>query len=297
VESQLVLHGVLLPAAFAFALVIAFARRHDRWMGISLLLAFAISISHFDPIVAQPRQGAWTTIVLCLGLMVGVATIANHRGGSRVGRGIACAIAGCAGALMLAMPEWIAAERRLALASALAACSALLLPPGMHRGGFSFWCSQSLALAGVSLLALSSGFAKLAIPVGASSALCGWIGVLALFTKPHHSVHAGISGSVAIAGIAGLASATTFAFDTGELPVSACALAAMSPLGCWLGELPPFRASRVASGLARILGCAAISGLVALIALKASARDEADAYALTHVHAPPSIKVVSAWAR
>jgi hypothetical protein len=297
VESQLVLHGVLLPAAFAFALVVAFARRRERWMGVSLLLAFAISVSRLDPIVAQPRQGAWTTVVLCLGLMVGIATIANDRGGSRVGRGVACAIAGCAGALMLTMPEWIAAERRLVLASALAASSALLLPPGMHRGGFSFWCAQSLALAGVSVLALSSGFAKLAIPVGAASALCGWIGVLALFTKPHRSLHAGMSGSVAIAGIAGLASATTFAFDTGGLPVSACALAAISPLGCWLGELPPFRASRVASGLARILGCAVISGLVALIALRASARDEADAYALMHAHTALPIDVASAWVR
>jgi hypothetical protein len=297
VESQLILHGVLLPAAFAFALVIAFARRQARWMGVSLLLAFAISISHFDPIVAQPRQGAWTTIVLCLALMVGVATAASDRGGSRGGRGIVCAIAGCAGALMLTMPEWIAAERRLLLALALAACSALLLPPGMHRGGFSFWFSQSLALAGVSLLALASGFAKLAIPVGAASALCGWIGVLALLTRPHRAVHAGISGSVAIAGIAGLASATTFAFDTGELPASACALAAMSPLGCWLGELPPFRASRIASGLARILGCAVISGLVALIAWRASAHGEADAYALADAHAPLSIDVLSAWTR
>jgi len=297
VESRLILHGVLLPAAFALALVNAVARRHERWMGVSLLLTFAISISNFDPIVAQPRQGAWTTIVLCLAVMVGIATIANHHGGGRAGRGIVCVIAGSAGALMLTMPEWIAAERRLMLASALAACSALLLPPGMRRGGFSFWCAQSLALAGVSLLALSSGFAKLAIPVGAASALCGWIGVLALLTRPHRAVHAGISGSIAIAGIAGLSSATVFAFDTGELPASACALAAMSPLGCWLGELPPFRASRVASGLARILGCAVISGLVALIALRPSARGDADAYALAHAHAPLAIDVASARAR
>lgn len=296
-ESQLILHGALLPAAFAFALVIAVARRHERWMGVSLLLAFAIAVSHFDPIVARPRQGAWTTIVLCLGLMVGVATVANHRGSGRVIRGITCAVAGCAGALMLTLPEWVGAERRILLAAALAASSALLLPPGMHRGGFSFWCAQSLALAGVSVLALSSGFAKLAIPVGATSALCGWIGVLSLLNRPHRHIHAGISGSVAIAGLAGLVSATTFAFDTGGLPVSACALAAMSPLGCWLGELPPFRASRVASGLARILGCAVISGLVALMALRPSARGDADAYALAHAHAPLAIDVDSARAR
>ncbi len=296
-ESQLVLHGVLLPAAFAFALVIAFARRHDRWMGVALLLAFAISIANFDPIVIQPRQGAWTTVVLSLGVMVAIATVASHRGGSRAGRGVACAIAGCVGALILTLPEWVGAERRLLLAAALAASSAMLLPPGMHRGGFSFWCAQSLALAGVSLLALASGFAKLAIPVGAVSALCGWIGVLALFTHPHRSVHAGISGSVAIAGVAALSSAATHAFDTGALPPSACVLAALAPLGCWLGELPPFRMSRIASGLARILGCAVISGLVALVALRSSAQAEGDAYALRHASTATPIDAVHAWAR
>jgi hypothetical protein len=255
VESQLVLHGVLLPAAFAFALVIAFARRHDRWMGVALLLAFAISIANFDPIVIQPRQGAWTTVVLSLGVLVALATVASPRGGS------------------------------------------MLLPPGMHRGGFSFWCAQSLALAGVSLLALASGFAKLAIPVGAVSALCGWIGVLALFTHPHRSVHAGISGSVAIAGVAALSSAATHAFDTGALPPSACVLAALAPLGCWLGELPPFRMSRIASGLARILGCAVISGLVALVALRSSAQTEGDAYALRHASTATPIDAVHACAR
>jgi len=266
-------------------------------MGVALLLAFAMSVAEADPIVMQPQQGRWTTVVLCLGLMIGVAVALHQIGATRTGRWIIVAVAGCTGSLALTLPEWGDADRRLALAAALGVSAALLLPPGMHRGGFSFWCSQSLALGGVSLLALTSGFAKLAIPVGATSALCGWIGVLALFTKPHRSVHAGISGSVAIAGIAGLASATVFAFDTGTVPTSACTLAAIAPLGCWLGELPPFRTSRAASGLARILGCATICGLVALIALKASAHDEADAYALTHVHAPPSIKVVSAWVR
>jgi hypothetical protein len=297
VESQLILHGVLLPAAFAFALVIAFARRHDRWMGVSLLLAFAISIANFDPIVAQPRQGAWTTVVLSLGIMVAIATIASHRGGSRASRAVACAVAGCASALILTLPEWVGAERRLLLAAALAVCSALLLPPGMHRGGFSFWCAQSLALAGVSLLALSSGFAKLAIPVGAVSALCGWVGVLALFTHPHRSVHAGISGSMTIMGVAVLSAAATYAFDTGELPASACVLAAVSPLGCWLGELPPFRMSRIASGLARILGCAVISGLVALVALRNSTQTQGDAYALRHAATATPIDAVHVRAR
>jgi hypothetical protein len=167
----------------------------------------------------------------------------------------------------------------------------------MHRGGFSFWCAQSLALAGVSLLALSSGFAKLAIPVGAVSALCGWVGVLALFTHPHRSVHAGISGSMTIMGVAVLSAAATYAFDTGELPASACVLAAVSPLGCWLGELPPFRMSRIASGLARILGCAVISGLVALVALRNSTQTQGDAYALRHAATATPIDAVHVRAR
>ena len=183
-------------------------------MGAALLVSFAVSVRNFDPIDAVP-SGAWTASVLALGSMVLVATVAGGACGSRGVRGVVCVVAAALAALLLPMPEWRTADARMLLAFALAASSALLLPPGMHRGGFSFWCAQSVALAACSVLALSVGFAKLALPVGAASAVCGWIGVLAIFTRPHRVIHAGISGSIAIAGIAGLAAATAFAFETG----------------------------------------------------------------------------------
>ena len=279
-ETELIVHGVLLPTACAIAVVIAVARRHARWMGVAPFIAFALSSAHFDPIVPQPTFGAWTTSTLSLGLMTLVAALAGDAARCRAGRGIACAIASMLGSLMLTLPEWSSEHARLVLAAALGLSSALLLPPGMHRGGFSFWFAQSLALAGASLLALASGFAKLAVPVGAVSATCGWIGVLALFTKPHRAIHAGLAGSILIAGTAGIAAATAFAFDTGALPWTACVIAGLAPLGCWLGELPPFRSSRVASGLARVLGCAVMSGLVALLCLRAGSPAKGDAYAV-----------------
>jgi hypothetical protein len=285
VEADLVLHGVLLPAACALAFVIAAARRHPRWMGAALLVSFAVSVRNFDPIEAVP-SGAWTASVLALGSMVLVATVAGGACGSRGVRGVVCAVAAALAALLLPMPEWRTADARMLLAFALAASSALLLPPGMHRGGFSFWCAQSVALAACSVLALSVGFAKLALPVGAASAVCGWIGVLAIFTRPHRAIHAGISGSIAIAGIAGLAAATAFAFETGGTPKAAFVCAGLAPLGCWLGELPPFRASRMASGLARIAGCAALAGLVVAIAARSPDADAQEAYAVTDVERP-----------
>lgn len=270
---------MLLPAACALAVVIAVARRHARWMGAALFVALVLSMAHFDPIVSRPTTGAWTTSALALGLMTLAATLAGDAARCRAGRGITCAVAAMLGSLVLTLPEWSSANARLGLAAALGAISMLALPPGMHRGGFSYWFSQSLALAGASLLALAGGFAKLAVPVGAISATCGWIGVLALFTVPHRTIHAGLSGSIVIAGTAGIASATAFAFDTGALPWTACVLAGLAPLGCWLGELPPFRASRTASGLARVLGCAVMSGLVALLCLHPGAATKDDTYA------------------
>jgi hypothetical protein len=257
-------------------------------MGVAMLTAFSIAVAAFDPIVDRPTAGSWTNMVLSLGLMVAVPTLAAPIASDRISRAVLCACGALLGSLVFAMPEWSGAETRLVLALAIAVASALLLPPGMHRGGFSFWLAQSVALAGASALALASGFAKLALPVGAVSATCGWIALLALGARPHRAIHAGLAGSIAISGVAALAAATVFAFDTGTVPGSACVLAGLAPLGCWLGELPPFRDSRVASGLARVLGCAAITGLVLLMCVRPSGGASTDAYALADVPRLPS---------
>jgi hypothetical protein len=281
-ETQLFLHGVLLPSAIAFAVVIAIARRHPRWMGVAILIAFVVGVGAFDPIVDRPTTGSWTNAVLALGAMIAAATGFAGMLHHRLARGLACAICALLGSLVFAMPEWSGAESRLGLAAGLGASCALLLPPGMHRGGFSFWCAQSVALAGASALALWSGFAKLALPVGAVSATCGWIALLAVASRPHRAVHADFTGTVAIAGLAAVAAATVHAFDTGATPSTACLCAGVAPLGCWLGELPPFRGSRMASGLARILGCGAIAGLAVFLAIQRPGAESSDAYAVAN---------------
>jgi hypothetical protein len=121
-------------------------------------------------------------------------------------------------------------------------------------------------MSAMSALLLIGGFAKLSLPLGAVAAACGAGGVLAI-RQPHRSLHAGISGTVAITSIAGLAGAAAFAFDTDGMPLWMPMACAASMLGMWLGEAPPFRASRAASGLARVIGVAAPALLVLALAV------------------------------
>ena len=55
-------------------------------------------------------------------------------------------------------------------------------------------------------------------------------------------------------------------------------LAAVAPLGVWLGEAPPFRATRVASALARVAGVGALAGAAVWAAASHGAQGS-DAYA------------------
>jgi hypothetical protein len=285
VETDLVLHGVLIPAACALALSLVIARRHARCMGAVPLVAFTVSVAWLDPIAARPAFGSWTNAVLALGLMVASATVIESGAQGRWMRGIACIVIGLSGAILFAMPEWTDAASRLALAGSLAIVTALLLPAATRHGGFSFWCSQSVALAAVSALALSSGFAKLALPIGAVSAACGWVGIQALLGGSRHPILAGLPGAAAIVGVAGIGSATTFAFDTGSISPIACIAAALAPAGCRLGDLPAISGSRIASGTARVLGCGVIATAVIAACLAAGSRSRSDAYALTHATA------------
>ena len=118
-------------------------------------------------------------------------------------------------ALLLPLPEWRGDSERLVLAGGIALNAALLLPIGMHRGGFSTWLAFSVALAGTSGVALMTGFAKLAVPCGAVSFACGCMGLFALGQRPHRTLHAGIGGAIVIATCASLGAAGAYAFETG----------------------------------------------------------------------------------
>lgn len=281
-EEDLIIRGVLLPAAFAVVLILLTRRWGTRCRGPVLALTLLLGARANDSFGGFPPTNGWMWIVVATCGVAVTGALAGERSGSRAGRAIVCLLAATIAALLLPLPMWRTADARLVLAGGMGAVALLLLPIGMHRGGFSMWCASSLAIAGVSAVALLTGFAKLAIALGGASCACGWIGVASTLVRPRHALHAGISGTLVIAAVTVLGGASAFAYDTGSTPTWVFVAAAASPLGCWLGDAPPFRASRMASALARIMGVAAIAGAAVVGALLHANRDAtngADAYA------------------
>lgn len=278
-ELEIVLHGVLWPTALALAVLIASSSLRSRLFGVALATAFVCSAGSQERLSPLPAVGAWTWIPIAVAAAAAVGVVSGARAGGRIGRAAACVLAGLLAALLMPLPEWGDDDARLVLAGVIATEAALLLPIGMHRGGFSTWLAFSFALAGTSVLSLTTGFAKLAIPCGAVAFACGCIGVWASTRRTHRTLHAGIGGAIVIAACATLGSAGAFAFETGGVPKVAFVLAAIAPLGCWLGEAPPFRSTRVASGLARVIGAGGLAALAIWFAA-AHRANGADAYAL-----------------
>ena len=281
-EQDLIIHGVLLPAACAVVLLLVTRRWGTRVRGVSCALALLLSARANDSFGGFPPTNGWMWIVIAVCAVALVGAAAGERSGSRTGRAIVCALAGCIAALLMPVPMWQSVDARLLLAGALGVIALLLLPVGMHRGGFSFWCACGMAIAGTSAVALLSGFAKLAVALGAVSCACGWIAVASALARPRHALHAGISGTLVIVAVTVLGAASAFGYETSSTPAWIFVAAGASPLGCWVGEAPPFRASRMASALARILGVAVLAGAAvtgAVLHANRNASTEADAYA------------------
>lgn len=280
-ELDLLLRGVIAPVLAAIAVLAVSWNAGTRLRGVALLVAFVFSCLVQEPIDAMPPRAAWQWVPVAAIAATTVALAAGERAIDRVGRAIACALAASLACVLFPLPEWSTAASRLALGTSLATCSMLTLPIGMHRGGASFWIACGVSLGGTAALVLLTGFAKLAVPVGAVSATCLVVAALTRLT-PRHALHAGIAGSVAIVCVTVLGCAAAFAFETADLPAWITVVGAAAPLGMWLGEAPPFRANRAASALARVLG----SGVLALAAVMAAASHAqrapagGDAYAL-----------------
>jgi len=288
-EQHLFLIAVLLPAAVATCAAVLLRRTAPRLVGVALAAACVTSARVQDHFGGLPPTNGWMWLPLVVLLVAVLGAAAGDGATGRQGRGIACVVIGLVAALLLPWPEWRAAESRLLLGAAIAACSALLLPLGMHRGNFSWWCAVSLGLVAPSVLALATGFAKLAITIGAVSCACGWIGVAAAVTRPRHRLHAGIAGTMVLACVAVVGSAAAFAFDMSGTPAWIFVLAAAAPLGAWLGEAPPFRGSAMVSALARVAGAAMITGAVIWQCVPRLMPDQpGDAYALRDVARPPN---------
>lgn len=280
-ELDLLIRGVIAPVLVAVATLAVFGRDSVRGPGAALTLALLVSCVAQEPIETIPPTAAWQWVPIAALLATAVGLAAGERAVNRAGRCMVCVLSATLACLLLPLPEWSSADARLLLAFGIACLSMLTLPLGMHRGGVSTWFGVAIAFAGSATLVLATGFAKLAVPVGAVGVSCVAVGVTA-WRSPHRSLHAGIAGTIAVASMLGMASAAAFAFQTSQLPGWIPALSAAAPLGLWLGEAPPFRGGRVASALARVLGAA----LPAFVAAAAAV-----------THAPPTDQGTHAYAR
>lgn len=255
-EVDLLLRGVIAPLIAATAVLCVTWKSGTRLRGLALVTALVISCAVQEPFDRLPPSAAWLWVPIACLAAVAVGALAGERAVDRVGRAITCGLAALLACVLLPLPEWGSASSRLSLGLAMATACALLLPVGMHRGGASFWIGACMAVFATGALVLVTGFAKLAVPVAAVGATCAVAAVLSL-RAPHRALHAGISGTIAIVSVVGAGCAAALAFDTSDLPIWIPVLCALAPLGLWLGEAAPFRASRVASGLARVLGVGA----------------------------------------
>ena len=211
------------------------------------------------------------SILLC-GFITGIGDLFSRSFGARVF--ISCSSV-ILGALFMDIPEWGNVTSRLVLGMATALCSTLLFVVVQRRNFFSTSISLSFALIAPSVLAMLSGFAKLAVPIGAASCCLGFVSLVRLATQSKAPLNecVGFSGAVVIACIAALGAATGWSYDTNEIPIAAWLLASIAPLGLWLGELPFIRLRPTLSAWARILGCvilAASSIFITVFALNSS---------------------------
>lgn len=259
---QILLFGIALPVIFGVGFSVLRVIR-SRSPGFGSFFGVAIAIVLFTSAISEDSLQNFTTLnrwlwfpcsILLCGFITGIGDLFSRSFRSRVF--ISCA-SGILSALIMNIPEWGNVTSRLLLGMATALCSTLLFVVVQRRNYFSTTISLSFALIAPSVLAMLSGFAKLAVPIGAASCCIGFISLVRLATQSKKPLneYVGFSGAVAIACIASLGAATGFSYDTSGIPVSAWVLASIAPLGLWLGELPIIRPRPILSAWARIMGC------------------------------------------
>lgn len=280
-EIKILLFGIALPVIFGVGFSVLRVNR-SRAPGCGSFFGVAIAIVLFTSAMSEDSLQNFTTLnrwlwfpcsILLCGFITGVGDLFSRSFGSRVF--ISC-VSAILGALVMNIPEWGNVTSRLLLGMATALCSILLFVVVQRRNCFSTFISLCFALIAPSVLAMLSGFAKLAVPIGAASCCLGIISLVRLATQSKRPLneYVGFSGAIAIACIAALGAATGLSYDTSGVPVTAWVLASIAPLGLWLGEVPIIRPRPILSAWARILGCvilAASSIVITVFVLYASA--------------------------
>lgn len=275
-EMQIFLFGIALPAlvsiAFsAFQNVRARTRNGNLFFGVALSITLFLSAISEDSIVNFTSQNLWLWFPLAVLLSATLAVVGNIFAHWFNAQSIIACLSTIGAALLLNIPGWGSMTNRLLLGIAVAACAILLLVVVQRRKSFSTPMALSFALIAPSALAMISGFAKLAVPLGAVSCCLGFVSLIRLATRsgaPNNDC-VGFGGAVVVATMAALGAATGFAYDTNAVPTVSWLLAAIAPLGLWLGEAPVIRARPVLSAWARILGCVILTIACVVIALLA----------------------------
>jgi len=279
-EMRILLFGIALPVILGVGFSVLRVNR-SRAPGFGSFFGVAIAIVLFTSAISEDSLHNFTTLnrwlwfpcsILLCGFITGIGDLFSRSFRTRVF--ISCASA-ILGALLLNIPEWGNVTNRLLLGMATALCSTLLFVVVQRRNCFSTFISLCFALIAPSVLAMLSGFAKLAVPIGAASCCLGIISLVRLATQSKRPLneYVSFSGAIAIACIAALGAATGLSYDTSEVPVAAWVLASIAPLGLWLGELPIICSRPTLSAWARILGCvilAASSIVITVFVLYAS---------------------------
>ena len=273
-EINIVFFGIVLPVVLGAACVAWWgsstrARGGDFFWGPSLSITVFVSALSQDSLVNFTTQNKWLwfacSVLLC-GLLVGAGIFFTR---TSVTRAFVSCICAMLGALLLNIPGWLNIMERLLLAVAVVPCTLLLLIAVQKRVSFSTPMALSFALVAPSVLAMLSGFAKLSIPIGAASFFLGCASLIQVIFPFRTIIHAriGQSGAVVIASIAALGAATGFGYDTNGISTLGWLLAALTPLGLWLGEAPMIRTRPTLSVWARILGCVILAAASIVIAL------------------------------
>ncbi len=280
-EMQILLFGIALPVIFGVAFSVWRVTR-SREFGFGSFFGVAIASVLFISAISEDSLQNFTTLnrwlwfpcsILICGFITGIGDLFSRSFGARVF--ISCSSV-ILGVLFINIPGWENVTSRLLLGVATAVCSTLLFVVVRRRNCFSTIISLCFALIAPSVLAMLSGFAKLAIPIGAASCCLGFVSLVRLATQSNAPLNecVGFSGAVVIACIAALGAATGWSYDTSDIPVAAWLLASIAPLGLWLGELPTIHSRPTLSAWARILGCvilAASSIVITVFVLGSSA--------------------------
>lgn len=271
---QILFFGIALPVAFGLIFIVLQGIRNKLWKanyfsGLALASTLLLSAMSEDSFYSFTTQNLWLWFPLAVGLSALIASTGNAFTNSlRTGALIVCASA-IPAALVLNIPNWQSPTSRFLLGVVTAIFAFFLNRVVERHNNFSTFIALSFSLTAASVLAMISGFAKLAVPIGAVSCCLGIVSLIRLitWTPAHNHVCLGLSGAVTITSVAVFGSATGLGYDTSGLPIICWVLSAIAPLGLWVGELPRICSRPTLSSWARIFGCAILSAVAIVIAV------------------------------